>query len=292
MRRWTCFVFAAVVTTASPGCGSDATTGGAGAGGAGAGGASVGGAGAGGAGAGGAGAGGAGAGGAGAGGAGAGGAGAGGAGAGAGGAGAGGAPVEPPPVLSVPIVDLAGTYDAATHRLASLDCNARFPDNVDDAWCFQAYGTSLRGGSMSSSYNYKVAAGTVVLAATAGVLDAIEAESNPLYPGEFEIRTRPTATSKYTVLYDHVRNPTVTAPGAAITPGMALGIAGIHTSDPARWGRVELQVNLDGASRADTHTLCPEPLGSPDFNAAHRAALAADAASFPANMSTALCVTP
>lgn len=198
--------------------------------------------------------------------------------------------VESPPVLSVTIVDLSGSYDAATSRLASLDCTFRFGSDINDRWCFGVFGRSISAGRVSPSYDYKVTAGATVRAATAGIVSRIEAETNPLYPGEFEIETRAAAGGTYQVIYDHVRNVTVVL-GSPVTPGMTLGIAGIHTSNAAVWGRVELQVNriTQTSPTIVSVSLCPRAFGTAAFNADHDKALAAHNAANPAFAALSVC---
>ncbi|MGE0041460.1 MAG: fibronectin type III domain-containing protein [Vicinamibacterales bacterium] len=195
-----------------------------------------------------------------------------------------------PPVLSVAIVDLDGSYDPGTGRLGALDCTYRFGSDPSDRWCFHAFGSSA-SGHLSPSYDYKVAAGTMVRAATAGVVTRVDAETNPLYPGEFEVETRPSAGSSYLVIYDHVRGLAVSV-GSTVAPGDALGVAGIHTSDPSIWGRVELQVNriTQRSPVIQSTPLCPRTFGTTAFNARHDAALAAHNAANPAFADVGVCL--
>ena len=198
--------------------------------------------------------------------------------------------VETPPVLSVPIVDLSGTYDPAASRLGSLHCRFKFATDPNDRWCFRSFG-SITTGRMSPSYDYKVAAGTVVRAAAAGVVTRIEAETNPLYPGEFEIEARTSADGAYFVIYDHIRSLTV-ALGSSLVPGRVLGTAGIHTSDAATWGRVELQIAriTQRSPTIVTVSSCPRAFGDASFNTLHDAALAAHNTANPAFAAGSVCV--
>lgn len=198
--------------------------------------------------------------------------------------------LEAPPVVSVSIVDLSGTYDPATGRLGSLNCTYKFATDPNDRWCFGSFGSS-HGASLSPSYDYKVAAGTPVRAATAGVVTRIEAETNPLYPGEFEIETRNVAGATYLVIYDHVKNLTV-AMGSTVAPGMVLGTSGIHTSNAATWGRVELQINkiTQQSPTIQTVSVCPRAFGTDSFNADQEKALAAHNAANPAFAASSVCV--
>ena len=198
---------------------------------------------------------------------------------------------DTPPLLSASIVDLAGTFDPATSRLGALLCTSRFPTDPNDRWCFNAFG----GGAVKAgvSLDYKVAAGATVRAATAGTVVEIEAETNPLYPGEFEIRTRSTPTSSYLVIYDHVRDPSVSV-GATVIAGQTLGIVGIHTSGPSTWGRVELQVNHypNSPDRRGGESLCPQTFGTEAFRREQEKALAAHNLANPAFASASVCAAP
>ncbi len=70
-----------------------------------------------------------------------------------------------------------------------------------------------------------------------------------------------------------------------------LGVAGIHTSDPTVWGRVELQISRTiTLNPVQTISLCPADFGTPDFNAAHEAALAAHNQANPDSPAIAPCL--
>ena len=198
-------------------------------------------------------------------------------------------PIPDPPVLSVPIVDLQGAYDPATGRLGSLLCTFKFPTDPNDRWCFHAFGSSTVPGKRSPSYDYKTVAGAMVVAATAGTVTRIDAESNPLYPGEFEIETR--ANASYLVIYDHVKNVTVGL-GSIVSPGSPHGTVGIHTSGPTVWGRVELQVNRITQLQPTIQSVavCPRDYGTPSFNGRNDAALAAHNGANPAFAASSTCV--
>ena len=189
-------------------------------------------------------------------------------------------------MLSVSIVDLAGTYDPATGRLGGLNCTFKLATDPNDRWCFGSFGSS-RGASRSPSYDYKVAAGTPVRAAAAGVVTRIEADTNPLYPGEFEIETRNVAGGTCLVIYDHVKNLTV-AMGSTVAPAMVLGTAGIHTSNAATWGRVELQINR--TTQQSSVSQGPRAFGTESFNADQEKALAAHNAANPAFAASSVCL--
>ena len=201
---------------------------------------------------------------------------------------------ETPPVLSVPIVDLSGTYDPASKRLGALNCNFLFATDPSDRFCFNAFGRSVVPGKVGVSFDYKVAAGSEVRAATAGTVMEIEAETNPLYPDEFEIRTQSSDNSAYLVIYDHVKNLRVSV-GSAVSPGTVLGTAGVHgPNSPASrttFGRVELQINhtLDPRTRR-SEIVCPSQFGTTSFNQANDTALAAHNAANPAYTSASLCL--
>lgn len=68
------------------------------------------------------------------------------------------------------------------------------------------------------------------------------------------------------IIYDHVLDPALSV-GSRVEPGTRLGRVGIWT--PTQ-GRVELQIN-----RGNNLSICPRDLGTPEFNAAHDAALRA-----------------
>lgn len=192
-------------------------------------------------------------------------------------------------MLSVTIVDLSGTYDSNTRRLGSLNCNFVFPSDPNDRWCFNAFGSSL-GGKRSPSYDYKVAAGATVRAAAAGIVRRIDAETNPLYPGEFEIETRSSQSGTYLVIYDHVRSLKV-ALGSTVEAGTELGTAGIHTSNKDVYGRVELQVNrVTDAATGRSEAVCPRGFGTTAFNDANAAALAAHNNANPAFAAASACL--
>jgi len=198
--------------------------------------------------------------------------------------------VEAPPVLSRPIVDLGGTFDAGTARLGALHCAFTFPNDPNDRWCFNAFGSTAVPGKRGVSLDYKVAAGASVYAATAGTVVAVEEDRDPRYAGEFEVRTQP-GGGAFLVIYDHVRQPGV-AVGATVAAGQVLGSAGRHTGDPARFGRVELQVNHypDILDRRRSEAWCPQSLGTAAFRAANEAALAAHNAANPVFAASAVCL--
>jgi hypothetical protein len=83
--------------------------------------------------------------------------------------------------------------------------------------------------------------------------------------GDFELHIRPTRSSSFLVIYDHVLDVRVRA-GDSVEPGTVLGLIGNWSPSE---GRVELQIN-----RGDL-AVCPRDLGTRDFNAAHDAAMAA-----------------
>ena len=198
---------------------------------------------------------------------------------------------DPPPVLSVTIVDLSGTYDPSTRRLGAMNCTFGFANDPNDRWCFNAFG-SATPGKQSPSFDYKVAAGATVFAAAPGTVFRLEAETNPLYPNEFEIETRSASDASYSVIYDHVKSVTVGV-GSTVQPGMTLGTAGIHTTNPGVWGRVELQINRI-TQRTPTIrlvSLCPRQFGTDRFNQLHDAALAAHNSANPQYAWASVCLT-
>jgi Peptidase family M23 len=152
----------------------------------------------------------------------------------------------PPPVLSVPVIDLG--------RVVT----------------FIPFGARLDSGVQNPTYELRANDRTLeVRAATAGIVISISARDQL----DFELHVRPTASSDYLVIYDHVREPRV-AVGATVQAGDPLGLIGNWS--PTQ-GRTELQINR----RANPDVaVCPRDLGTPSFNAAHDAALAAAGSSY------------
>lgn len=198
---------------------------------------------------------------------------------------------EAPPVLSVSIIDLAGSYDPATRRLGALNCNFVFPDDPNDRWCFNAFGSSAVPGKQVPSFDYKVAAGATVSAATAGTVMRVDRETNALYPDEFEIETRASRDSSYLIIYDHVKNLRV-GTGSVVEAGTVLGTAGIHTSNPNVFGRIELQINrvTERTPIQKSVPICARTLGTERFNQLNDAALAAHNSANPASAAASVCV--
>ena len=93
------------------------------------------------------------------------------------------------------------------------------------------------------------------------------------------------------MIYDHVRSLTV-ALGSSLGPGRVLGTAGIHTSDAATWGRVELQIAriTQRSPTIVTVSSCPRAFGDASFNTLHDAALAAHNTANPAFAAGSVCV--
>lgn len=146
---------------------------------------------------------------------------------------------EKDPVLSVPMVDLT------TVRR------------------FIPFGAALPGsGVLNPAYEMVVdGTATQVRAVTAGTVATVAANEQ----GDSELHIRPTPSSTYLAIYDHVLDVQVGV-GDAVEAGTVLGRVGIWTQDQ---GRIELQVNHGNLA------VCPRDLGTPEFNAAHDAALAA-----------------
>ena len=161
---------------------------------------------------------------------------------------------EPPPVLSVPMVDLEGVVN------------------------FIPFGAPLANGATNPAYDFLTSRrGVDVRAVAAGVVTVVGAQ--PEY-GDFELHVRPTPSSDYLVIYDHVRDLGV-AEGASVRPGDRLGAVG-HGS-PGQ-GHVEMQINRRGSPDV---SVCPRELGTEAFNAAHDAALVAAGSPYPA-----VCLAP
>ena len=161
---------------------------------------------------------------------------------------------EPAPVLSVPMVDLGGVVN------------------------FIPFGAPLANGATNPAYDFVTAGrGVDVRAVAAGVVTLVGAQ--PEY-GDFELHVRPTPSSDYLVIYDHVRDLGV-AEGASVRPGDRLGAVG-H-GNPGQ-GHVELQINRRGPPDV---AVCPRELGTEAFNAAHDAALLATGSPHPG-----VCLAP
>ncbi len=153
---------------------------------------------------------------------------------------------ETPPALSQPIVDLAHVVE------------------------FVPFGATLSGsGVLNPAYELRTdVQGLAVVAAAPGVVVAIRLNGQ----GDDEIEIRPTASSVFAVIYDHVVERTVSV-GTTVSAGTPLGRIGAWDSIQ---GRTELQVNRDfpdGNPRQLAY--CPVQFGTPEFNAAHDASMAA-----------------
>lgn len=148
---------------------------------------------------------------------------------------------------------------------------------------FRPFGAPLGTERVNPSYELWTTTGTAMIrAASAGVV--VNVQPNPAPETDFEIHLRPSSTSIYLLVYDHIVGPQVTS-GQAVAAGQTLGqIAPFNDPGHSRNGRVELQINR-GAG-ADTVAVCPRDFGTAEFNAAHDAALAM----FPARGSI-VCVT-
>ena len=171
--------------------------------------------------------------------------------AGCGGSGGPSAPTAPvdsaAPVLSMPIVDLALVTD------------------------FLPFGVLLDSGQANPAYELYTSVETVtVRAASAGVVVNVTPNAAP--QTDVEIQLRPSSSSTYLLIYDHVVGPQV-AVGQTVAAGQTLGQIGpFNDRGRNRNGRVELQVNRGAGGAAVA--VCPRDFGTADFNAAHAAALA------------------
>jgi hypothetical protein len=146
---------------------------------------------------------------------------------------------ERPPVLSVPVVHLG-----AVSR-------------------FIPFGAALPGsGVLNPAYELLVTdTAAEVRAVTAGVIARVIANTQ----GDYELHVSVPGAPSYLVIYDHVQDLQVGA-GQSVQPGTVLGRVGVWSDTH---GRIELQINHGQLS------VCPRELGTPEFNAAHEAALAA-----------------
>ncbi|HEY8482962.1 MAG TPA: M23 family metallopeptidase [Longimicrobiales bacterium] len=150
-------------------------------------------------------------------------------------------PDDTSPVLSVPMVDLS------TFRY------------------FRPFGATLPGSGEANPAYELVLLGTdlEIRAVAPGIVTRID--RNDPSQGDYELAIQPSRSSRYAVIYDHVKELRVRE-GDRVEPGAVLGRIGNWSSTE---GRVELQIN-----RGDL-AVCPRDLGTPEFNAAHEAALAA-----------------
>jgi len=149
-----------------------------------------------------------------------------------------------PPVFSVPLVDLDGVVQ------------------------FIPFGVLLNPASGQKNPAYELLTrdpDAPVRAVTAGTV--VEILVNPARQGDEEIHVRPTPNSIFLIIYDHVRDRTVSI-GSPVSAGMVLGKVGLAGS----YGRTELQVNR--AEPPPEISVCPREYGTAEFNAAHDAVAA------------------
>jgi hypothetical protein len=129
---------------------------------------------------------------------------------------------------------------------------------------FTPFGDSSIVGKVIPNWEIVTSDGTLdVVAATAGRVTRLDFQTDTQ---DFEIETQAPG-SLYLVIYDHVRNATVSV-NQTVVPGQRLGRIG---AGGPTGGRVELQIN-----RADLRpyiALCPAFFGTDTFNAAHAQAL-------------------
>ena len=138
--------------------------------------------------------------------------------------------------------------------------------DLDRVVVFIPFGARLANGVLNPAYDFQTnGRGLDVRAVAPGVVSRVGA--NEGIP-DFEVHVKPSATSGYFVIYDHVLPPMV-AEGAVVAAGDRLGTIG--NGNPG-WGKIELQINRRGSPDV---SLCPRDLGTAAFNAAHAAALAA-----------------
>ncbi len=161
-----------------------------------------------------------------------------------------------PPSLSVTIVDLSGPYDGVAKRQGDALC---------DVPCAIPFGEVLSPGQLNVAYEIITTPTAQVRASTAGIVEVVE--TNPAPQTDSEIRIRVEPGSPWQVIYDHVNFVTV-GMGDSVAPGTVLGTAGDWDQNH---GRVELQINDDSVRLS----VCPEPLGTVEFNDAHLDWLAA-----------------
>ena len=123
-------------------------------------------------------------------------------------------PDDTPPVLSVPMVDLS---------------TIRY---------FHPFGATLPGSGVQNPAYELILLGTdlEIRAVAPGIVTRI-AENDPSQ-GDYELHVRPSRSSRYLVIYDHVKDLRVRE-GDRVEPGAVLGRIGNWSSTE---GRVELQI--------------------------------------------------
>lgn len=139
---------------------------------------------------------------------------------------------------------------------------------------FLVFGYELTPGRFNPAYEIVTSTRSAqVFSATSGKVTSVRYNGgSDIGQDDYEIFVQPSENSIYTIIYDHVRNVAVSK-GSSLTPGTVLGDVGWVGVDQ---GRVELQINNEDSERA----LCPEDLGTPDFNLAFEGALALNNSSF------------
>lgn len=166
-------------------------------------------------------------------------------------------PDDPPPIFSVAPVDI--TYQPGTGRYGVVDPNSPM---------MLPFGAILETGVLSPAIEYFTIFNTDVRASAEGIVVSIRPNSGSR--ADFEIHIKPFAQSRYLVVYDHIKTPTI-AQGDRINAGTILGKIGDWDHDT---GRIELQINVTQEDRSEL-SFCPTNFGTADFNSKHEALLRA-----------------
>ncbi len=166
-------------------------------------------------------------------------------------------PDDPPPIFSVAPVDI--TYQPGTGRYGVVDPNSPM---------MLPFGAILETEVLSPAIEYFTRLNADVRASAGG--DVVGVNRNPAPQTDFEIHIKPFAQSRYLVVYDHIKNPTI-AQGDRINAGTILGKIGDWDHDT---GRIELQINVTQEDRSEL-SFCPTNFGTAVFNSQHEALLRA-----------------
>ncbi len=125
---------------------------------------------------------------------------------------------------------------------------------------FLVFGYQLSPGRFNPAYEIITSTRTAkVFSATSGVVQSVRFNGGvDESQNDYEIFIKTKGNSIYLILHDHVRN-VVVGVGDIVSPGTILGDIGWRG---VAQGRTELQINNEDTDRA----LCPESLGTANFN--------------------------